>query len=109
MAVFNAAPFGGSLLAKGSASGGSYNYTSSTPELLDWVARAEQVCERHGIPLKAAALQFSLRSPFIHSTVVGVSSAGRIAELEELRTTDVPDEVWADLDALGPAPSPVTD
>ena len=109
MAVFNAAPFGGSLLAKGAASGGSYNYSPSSPALLDWVARAEQVCAEHGVSLAAAALQFSLRSPLIHSTVVGISRADRLRELEHLRSTVIPDAVWAGLDALGPAPSPVTD
>ena len=109
MAVFNAAPFGGSLLAKGAASGGTYNYTPSPPALLEWVARAEDVAARHGVTLPAIALHFSLRSPLIHSTVVGVSRIERIAELERLRTTPIPDELWADLDTLGPAPSPVID
>ncbi|MFC0680177.1 aldo/keto reductase [Lysobacter korlensis] len=109
MAVFNAAPFGGNLLAKGAASGGSYNYTASPPALLEWVARAEDVAARHGVTLPAVALHYSLRSPMIHSTVVGVSKIERIAELERLRTTGIPDELWADLEALGPAPSPVTD
>lgn len=109
MGVFNAAPFGGSLLAKGSASGGSYAYTPSTPELLRWVARAEDVCAEFGVSLQAAALHFSLRSELVDSTVVGVSSPARIAALEDLRCTPVPEEVWAAIHALGAAPSPVTD
>ena len=109
MAVFNAAPFGGSLLAKGAASGGTYNYAPSPPTLLEWVARAEDVAARHGVTLPAVALHFSLRSPLIDSTVVGVSKIERIAELEQLRTTTIPDELWDDLATLGPAPSPVTD
>lgn len=109
MGVFNAAPFGGGLLARGSASGASYAYDATTRELRAWVARAEEVCARHGVDLPTAALRFSLRSPLVHSTVVGVSSTARIAELERARTAEVPDELWDDLEGLGPAPSTIHD
>ena len=109
MGVFNAAPFGGGLLARGSASGASYAYTVTTPELRAWVERAEEVCARHGVDLPTAALRFSLRSPLVHSTVVGVSSTARMAELERARTAEVPDELWDDLDRLGPAPTTIRD
>ena len=109
MGVFNAAPFGGGLLARGSASGASYAYAETTPELRAWVERAEAVCARHGVDLPTAALRFSLRSPLVHSTVVGVSSTARMAELERARTAEVPDELWDDLDRLGPAPTTIRD
>ena len=109
MGVFNAAPFGGGLLARGSASGATYAYGETTAELRDWVARAEAVCERHGVDLPTAALRFSLRSPLVHSTVVGVSSTARIEQLERARTAAVPDELWDELDALGAAPSTIHD
>ena len=109
MGVFNAAPFGGGLLARGSASGASYAYAQTTPELRAWVERAEAVCTRHGVDLPTAALRFSLRSPLVHSTVVGVSSTARMAKLERARTAEVPDELWDDLDRLGPAPSTIHD
>ena len=109
MGVFNAAPFGGGLLARGSASGASYAYAETTPALRAWVARAEEVCALHGVDLPTAALHFSLRSPLVHSTVVGVSSTARMAELERARTAEVPDELWDDLDRLGPAPTTIRD
>ena len=109
MGVFNAAPFGGGLLARGSTSGATYAYGETTPELRAWVARAEDICARYGVDLPTVALRFSLRSPLVQSTVVGVSSVARIAELERARTADVPDELWEDLDSLGPAPSTIRD
>ncbi|GAA1722586.1 aldo/keto reductase [Brachybacterium phenoliresistens] len=101
MGVLNAAPFGGALLAKGSASGATYAYRQPPAELVDWVRRVEELCARHGITLPAAALQFSLRSPLVHSTVVGISSAERIAQLEQMRGTAVPGAFWEELDGLG--------
>lgn len=109
MAVFNAAPFGGGLLARGSASGATYAYTDAPPELLAWVARVEALCADHGIDLPTAVLQFSLRSPLVDSTVVGISSIKRIAQLERMRTTDVPASFWDDLADLGTPPSTITD
>jgi D-threo-aldose 1-dehydrogenase len=100
MGVLNAAPFGGALLAKGSASGAHYAYRPPSPALVDWVQRAEAVCARHRIDLPTAALQFSLRSPLVQSTVVGISSADRLPELERMRLADVPEEFWSDLDSL---------
>ena len=107
MTVFNAAPFGAGLLAKGSASGARYGYREVPDDLRRWVQAAEEVCASNGVSLRAAALHFSLRSPLVDSTVVGVSSASRLAELDELAATPVPDDVWGALEDLGPAPSNV--
>jgi len=109
MTVFNAAPFGGDLLAKGSAAGTSYAYRPVTDELRAWTARAEEVCARHGVPLNAVALQFSLRSPLVDSTVVGISSPARLEEALALAATEIPDGVWGEIEALGAAPSTVRD
>lgn len=109
MTVFNAAPFGSGILVTGPRPGAIYEYRPATPELIGWVERLERVCIAHGVSLPAVALQFSLRSPLIDSTIVGVVSPGRRAQLDELAATPVPDDLWSELDALGPAPSPVDD
>jgi D-threo-aldose 1-dehydrogenase len=109
MTVFNAAPFGAGILATGAREGAMYGYRPAPPALQDWVARLEQVCAAHGVALPAVALHYSLRSPLVDSTIVGISSARRLAQLDELAATPIPDEVWTELDALGPAPSPVDD
>lgn len=106
MGVFNAAPFGAVLLSTGARTGASYGYRPASDDLLGWTARAERVCAGLGVTLPAAALHFSLRSPLVDSTVVGVSSSRRLTELAALAATPVPDEVWPALHALGPAPTP---
>ena len=63
----------------------------------------EAVCERFGVPLAAAALQFSLRTEIIDSTVVGMSSPERIAQTLELAATAIPDELWSELEKHTPA------
>ena len=55
------------------------------------------------MPLAAAALQFSIRAPFIDSTVVGVSRPERVLETLEAAERAIPDDLWAKLVRLVPA------
>jgi len=109
MTVFNAAPFGAGILATGPREGAMYGYRPATPELQEWVSRLERVAAAAGVSLPAVALHFSLRSPLVDSTVVGISSARRLAELDGLAATPIPDDVWDELESLGPAPSTIDD
>ena len=109
MTVFNAAPFGAGILATGPREGAMYGYRPATPELQEWVSRLERVCASFGVTLPAVALQFSLRSPLVDSTVVGLSSAPRLAQLEQLAATPIADDLWTELEALRPAPSTIDD
>ena len=109
MTVFNAAPFGGGILAHGAASGAGYGYRPATDELRAWVAGVEHLCELRGVTLPTLALHFSLGAPFVHSTVVGVSSPRRLVELEAMAAASIPDELWSELERLPPAPTPIDD
>ncbi len=102
VAVVNAACFGGGILAKGSAASDRYAYRSAHPEVLEAVRGMEAACARYGVPLAAAALQFSLRDPRIASTVVGFSRPERVDECVAHATTAIPDELWPELEALVP-------
>jgi D-threo-aldose 1-dehydrogenase len=109
MAVFNAAPFGSGLLVKGPHSGAQYAYRPAGDELLEWTERVQRLCAEHGTSMAAAALHYSLRSPLVDSTVVGVSSPHRREQLDELEQAEVPEALWNAVESLGPAPSPVDD
>lgn len=109
MTVFNAAPFGAGLLARGPVENASYGYRPAGPELLAWTRDVERLCAEFSISLQAAALHFSMRSPLIDRTVVGISSAQRLAQLRALCETSVPEDFWAAFYELPPAPTPVDD
>lgn len=102
-AYLNAAPYGGGILAKGLSQQHKYAYRPAPPAIVDAVVAMQRVCDEAGVPLAAAALQFSLRDPRVTSTVVGVSEPGRIAETTALATHPIPDDVWPALEALLPA------
>ena len=99
MAVVNAAPYGGGVLAKGPAAVPRYMYRAASAELLDRAGRMTAACARCGVPLAAAALQFSVREPRITSTIVGFSRPERAAETLGLATLAIPDTLWQELGA----------
>lgn len=104
LGVINAAPYGGGMLAKGPEVQAKYAYGTRDDVVADAARAMRAACDRHGVPLRAAALQFSMRSPHVHSTVVGVSSPGRIAETVQLAGVAIPEDLWDELEALVPAP-----
>jgi D-threo-aldose 1-dehydrogenase len=100
--VMNAAPYGGGILSKGPATQTKYGYGERGDAIVDAARAMEEACARHGVPLAAAALQFSTRSALVDSTVVGVSSPERVDETLALLDVDVPEELWSELEALTP-------
>ncbi|GGI44832.1 D-threo-aldose 1-dehydrogenase [Agromyces flavus] len=101
LGVLNAAPYGGGLLAKGPGATSKYAY-GERPDLQSAAAAMASACEEFGVPLSAAALQFSTRDRRIHSTIVGVSAPERIAQTLESYATPIPAELWVRLDELVP-------
>jgi len=102
--VVNAAPYGGGMLAKGPDTQTKYGYGERDDRIADAARAMSAVCDRHGVPLAAAALQFSMRASFIDATVVGVSSPERVAQTLGFAALDIPQTVWSELAALTPAP-----
>jgi D-threo-aldose 1-dehydrogenase len=100
IAVVNGAPFGGGILAKGPQADPRYAYRPAAPAVLDGATQIEAACRRHGVPIAAAALQFSLREPRIASTIVGMSRPERVDQTLELATLPTPEALWEELAGL---------
>lgn len=99
IAVLNAAPYAGGMLAKGAANA-RYVYQEPTEEMRAPVRRVEAACARHGVPPGAAALQFSMRDPRIASTICGVTKPERVRQTLDWAAWPIPDELWAELESL---------
>ncbi|MGI9609862.1 MAG: aldo/keto reductase, partial [Acidimicrobiia bacterium] len=106
MAVWNAAPYAGGVLAKGTSSVQQITYSPADDEALAPAREIEQICAEFGVPLGAAALQFSMRDPRISTTVVGVTRPERVASTVEWAEFDIPEELWS---AIGQVSYDVTD
>lgn len=106
MAVCNAAPYGSGILAKGPASYPRFMYRDAKAETVANAEAFEELAGRHGVPLAAVALQFSLRDPRITSTIVGMGRPERVGETVRLATLPVPEALW---DELASVPSSVVE
>ncbi len=100
IAVLNAAPYSGGVLAKGMQSYRRYVYQEATDDMLEPIRRIESICAKHGIPPGAAALQFSMRDERITSTICGISKRERNQETFEWAKWPIPEHVWDELMAL---------
>ncbi|MCU1407233.1 MAG: oxidoreductase [Glaciihabitans sp.] len=102
LAVVNAAVFGGGALARWPEPPTHYAYRPVTPEMTAAIAAMGAACESAGVSLGAAALQFSTRDARITSTIVGGNSAAQLAEAVAADTVQIPEDLWAELEALVP-------
>jgi D-threo-aldose 1-dehydrogenase len=100
VAAVNAAPYGSGLLAKGPRAYPRYMYSQASSELLRRARQMEEACEHYGMPLAAAALQFSLRDVRITSTIVGITRPERLTETLKLAQYPIPDALRAELDSI---------
>jgi D-threo-aldose 1-dehydrogenase len=81
--------------------GAHYNYAAAPAPLLERARRIRAVCERHGVPLMAAAVQFPMGHPAVNAVVVGCRSKLQLEETLRMFEMDIPPELWRDLKADG--------
>jgi D-threo-aldose 1-dehydrogenase len=110
IAVVAGGVFNSGLLADAGA-GARYDYDPAPADLIARAHRLAEVCQRHGVPLKAAALQFPIAHPCVAAVLTGVRSRGELDENARLFDLPIPGELWPELKAEGllaeDAPTPV--
>ncbi len=79
--------------------GTTFNYQQAPPELVDRALRMEEICARHGVELKAAAIQFPLRHPAVASVLTGCRSVREVEENVRMFQAPIPSSLWDELDA----------
>ncbi|MGH8926611.1 MAG: aldo/keto reductase [Acidimicrobiia bacterium] len=92
--------------------GSRFNYVAAEPFWVERAQRLQAVCDRHHVPLKAAAVQFPLAHPAVACLVMGVRRHGHLEEYPGLLQRSLPAELWAELRETGliplEAPTPQT-
>jgi D-threo-aldose 1-dehydrogenase len=99
--VFAGGVYNSGILATGATSNAQYNYDTAPPEIMARARKLESLCQKHNVPLNAAAVQFVWTHPAFTSLVIG---ADRVEQVEEnLNTLDVPipQAFWAELRESG--------
>lgn len=102
LGVVNAAVYGGGVLSRWPRTSDRYHYRPATPGMLGAIDAMGAACERRGVALGAAALQFSVRDPRVHTTVCGIRTPAHVDRTREWLGADIPDDLWPELDALVP-------
>jgi len=78
--------------------GDRYEYGVVPPERVERARRIAGACERHGVTLPEAALQFPLREPAVRSVVVGAATAEQVRENARRMEVAIPEALWDELD-----------
>jgi D-threo-aldose 1-dehydrogenase len=81
--------------------GARFNYAPAPPALLERARALSRACERHGVPLRAAALQFPLGHPAVRTVLVGARSPEEVDDAVAMFAHPIPAALWADLKASG--------
>jgi D-threo-aldose 1-dehydrogenase len=95
------APFASGILASGAVSNASYGYQPAPGAMVDKTQRIASVCERHRVPLGAAALQFPLAHPAVVSIIPGPSSADQVRANVKWIAHAIPAAFWDELKEKG--------
>ncbi|MCC5037043.1 aldo/keto reductase [Streptomyces sp. WAC 00631] len=90
-------PYSSGILAGGT----HFEYQQAPAEIIERVGRLKALAEKHGVSIKAAALQFSLSHPASAAVIPGATRPGRITEDTAALNETVPAAFWADLRAAG--------
>jgi D-threo-aldose 1-dehydrogenase len=106
VSVIAAAPFNSGILASTEVRETStFDYGPASSELIGAVRRLAAACNRHGVELPSAALQFPLRHPAVVSVVCGMRTAAEVHTNASLFSRRIPIELWDELDAETSIPS----
>lgn len=77
------------------------NYAPVSSERLERAFALQKVCEQHGIPLRAAALQFPLFHPAVSSVLTAARSVNQLEDNVKQFETSIPLDLWEDLKRKG--------
>ncbi len=79
----------------------TWNYAPAPPAIRERAQAIAAVCERHGVPLAAAALQFPLAHPSVAAIIPGPRSAEEFHANVTLMRQTIPPDLWAELRQAG--------
>jgi D-threo-aldose 1-dehydrogenase len=80
-----------------SSVGATYNYVEAPDDVVAKARRIHEMCARHGVDPKAAALQFPLAHPAVATVITGARKPAEIQANARLMATPIPAGLWDDL------------
>ena len=74
-----------------------FNYEDADATVIQTARRLDQVCNRHGVPLKAAAIQFPLHHPAVTAVLMGPRNTAELIDSEVMLKESIPNALWQDM------------
>ena len=93
--------FNSGLLADPYCAAPLFDYRPAPPELVARTRELDRICRAHGVPLKAAALQFPLAHPAVATVLLGAATPSELEENVRLADLPISDVLWSDMRTAG--------
>ena len=77
--------------------GATFNYEPASAALVAEALRLEGVCSAHGVPLKAAAIQFPFTHPAVTAVLTGARSVVELRDNVAMFEASLPPGIWSAL------------
>lgn len=84
-----------------------FDYAPAPASVVARTLAIEALCDKYGVPLRAAAIQFPFGHPAVAGVVIGVRSPEEVEDAVAMFSVDIPEALWADLRAAGLLPEEV--
>lgn len=75
----------------------TFNYTPAGADVIARAAAIKRVCDRHGVPLMAAAIQFPMHHPAVSCVLTGPREPDHVDVNNEMLEYPIPDALWGEL------------
>ena len=98
--------FNSGILATGVRQSGElrFNYAPASAQWVQHVASVEALCAAHGVPLRAAALQFPLAHPAVEIVMLGATDVSQWEDARRMMAHPIPPAFWDALRVQGLLP-----
>ena len=101
VSIIVGAPFNTGILVRPPERNPTFDDEAAPPDVVARVQRIRDVCERHSVPVAAAALQFPLAHPAVATVIPGIRSKAELVENLALAARPIPADLWRELKAEG--------
>ena len=97
VSVILGGPYNSGILTGGVKDTATHDYVQAPRELIEKARRIEAVCQRHGVDLGAAAMQFPLFHPAFCAVIPGALSVAEVKQNVARTQARIPVELWSEL------------
>ncbi len=97
VSVILGGPYNSGILTGGVKPGATHDYAAAPANLIEKAQKIEAVCQRHGVELGAAAMQFPLFHPALCAVIPGALSAAEVKQNVGRIGVKIPSDLWSEL------------